>query len=130
MSATNVVILSSGSVFVESIASRLRQQLKASAVHTVDSRQANALEQVVAAHPTIVIAETTNLRLEEASPLNRLLTALPNLTVIRLDSQEEHMHIVTSEQRPSGGMNGLIRTIQSARSQRARPRPKRERSRN
>jgi hypothetical protein len=117
------VILSSGSVFVEGIASRLRQQLKSNTVCTVDSRQADALEQVVAAQPAIIIAEATDTYMEQVCPLNSLLAALPQLTVIRLDLQQEQMQVVTSEQRPSGGMSGLIQTIRSARSHRSRTRP-------
>lgn len=123
MSGTSVIILSSGSVFVEGIASRLRQQLKASNVQTIDSRQADTLEQVVAAQPAIVISEATDIKLEQACPLNSLLAALPKLTVIRLDPQQEHMQVVTSEHRPSGGMSGLIKTIQSVRGHRSRRRP-------
>jgi hypothetical protein len=120
VSGTRVVILSSGSVFVESIASRLRQQLKANNVQTIDSRQADVLERVVAAQPAIVIAETTDVKLEQPCAMSGLLAALPKLTVIRLDPQQEHMQVVTSEQRPAGGMSGLIRAIQSARGQRSK----------
>jgi hypothetical protein len=114
LSAASIVILSSGSVFVESIASRLRQQLAASKFQTIDSRQADALQQVIAAQPALVIAEAADNRLEQVCPLNSLLAALPKLTVIRLDAQQERMQVVTSEHRPSSGMNGLIAVIQSA----------------
>lgn len=123
MSGTSVVILSSGTVFVEGIASRLRQQFKAGNVQTIDSRQANVLQQVVAAQPAIVIAEATDLHMDQACPLDNLLAAFPKLTVVRLDPQHEQMQVVTSEQRPSGGMSGLIQTIRSARGPRSRTRP-------
>jgi hypothetical protein len=109
-----IVILSSGSVFAESIASRLRQQLAASNLHTINSRQADTLQQVIAAQPVLVIAEKADNRLEQVCPLNSLLAAFPKLTVIRLDAQQERMQVVTSEHRSSSGMSGLMTAIQSA----------------
>ena len=114
MSAASIVILSSGSVFVESIASRLRQQLMASKLQTIDSRHADALQQVIVAQPALVIAEAADNQLEQVCPLNSLLAAFPKLTVIRLDAQHERMQVVSSEHRSSSGMSGLIAIIQSA----------------
>lgn len=108
-----IVILSSGSVFVESIAGHLRQQLQASDFRTISSRQADALAQIVAAQPALVIADAADSWLEQVCPLISLLAAFPKLTVIRLDPQQVGMQVVTSEQRASGGMSGLVRTIQA-----------------
>jgi hypothetical protein len=101
-------------VFVEGIASRLRQHMRASDLCTIDSRQADALGQLVATRPALVIAEGDDSRLEQVCPLNSLLAALPKVTVIRLDAKENRMQVVTSVHRRTGGTGGLIRTIQAA----------------
>jgi hypothetical protein len=113
VSGTCIVILSSGSVFVEGIASSLRQQMQASDLRTIDSGRADTLAQVVSAQPALVIADAADSRLEQVCPLNGLLAAFPALTVIRLDLQQERMQVITSEYRLSGGMSGLVGTIQS-----------------
>jgi hypothetical protein len=114
VSGSCIVILSSGSVFVESIASRLRQQMPARKLQTIDSRQADTLLRVITAQPELVIAEASDSRLEQVCPLNSLLAAFPKLTVLLLDMQQERMQVVTSEYRPSSGMSGLVAAIQSA----------------
>lgn len=120
MSRARIVILSNGSVFVEGIASRLRQFMRASDLRTIDSRQPDPLGQLVATRPALVIAEATDSRLEQICPLDSLLAALPKVTVIRLDSKENRMQVVTSVHRRTGGTGGLIRTIQAALSSRPR----------
>ena len=114
MTGPCIVILSSGSVFVESIARRLRQQMQAGDFRTINSQQGDTLEQIIAAQPALVIADAADSRLEQVCPLNSLLAALPKLTVIRLDPQQDRLQIVTSEHRPSRGMSGLIGIIHSA----------------
>jgi hypothetical protein len=114
VAGTCIVILSSGSIFVESIANRLRQQMQTSDFRIINSRQADTLEQVVAAQPALVIAEAADSRLEQVCPLNSLLAALPKLTILRLDPYQDRMQVVTSEHRPSRVLSGLISTIQSA----------------
>ncbi len=108
---SRVVILSSRSLFVEGIASRLKQQM-ALELLTVDSRQDDALAQVIAARPTAVILDATDPDVTRHCPLSKLLSAMPSLKVIRLDPQQEQVQVVSSEQRPVGEVRDLIEVIE------------------
>jgi len=113
VSGTCIIILSSGSVFVESVARSLRRQMQTSDFRTINSRRADTLAQVVAAQPALVIADAADRWVEQVCSLSDLLAAFPQLTVIRLDPLQERMQVITSEHRPSQGVNGLVRIIQS-----------------
>ena len=84
---------------------------------TIDAREDNALEQVIAAKPVAVILDATDPDVTRNCPLGVLLTALPSLKVIRLDPQQDHIQVVTSEQREAEHMQDLIEVIRSAESQ-------------
>ena len=113
MAGPRVVILSSRSLFVEGVASRLKQHLPEENVQVVDARQSDALEQVVAAQPTSVILDATDADVTKNCPLSKLLNALPLLKVIRLDPQQNKIQVVISEQRSVDQVSDLIEVIQS-----------------
>jgi len=114
MADPRVVILSSRSLFVEGVAKRLKQHLPENDVQLVDARQANALEQVIAAQPTSVILDATDADVYRNCPLSKLLNILPLIKVIRLDPQQDKIQIVISEQRSVDQVSDLIEVIQSA----------------
>ena len=111
MAGPRVVILSSHSLYVEGIASRLRQHLDEDAIHTVDARQTAALERVIAARPSVVILDETDPEVARQFSLSTLLNALPMLTIIRLDVQQDQIQVVTSEQRSVEHVSDLIAVI-------------------
>ncbi|MEW5958305.1 MAG: hypothetical protein AB1801_11305, partial [Chloroflexota bacterium] len=55
-----VVIVSTHSLFAEGVASRLRQYLEQTQFEIVNPRQPNAMTQITAAHPAIVILDVTD----------------------------------------------------------------------
>ena len=112
MATAHVVILSTRSLFVEGVAKRLKQHLPEEYVQVVDARQADALEQVVAARPTSVILDATDLEATQHCPLSKMLNALPWLKVIRLDPNQDKIQVVTSQQYPLAQVNGLLEVIQ------------------
>ena len=114
MAQTRVVICSSRSLFGEGIASRLRQHLGAHELQIVDARQTDALARVIAARPSAVILDATDEEVARRCPLSDLLSALPSLTVIRLDPQQKQVQVVTSEQRAANEASDLIDILNSA----------------
>jgi DNA-binding NarL/FixJ family response regulator len=112
MDRTRVVILSGRSLFVEGVASRLRQHIEHIDLFNVDSRRADALEQIVAVQPAAVILDATDPDVGEHCSLGRMLQAMPRLRVVRLDPQQQQVQLVTSEQRMAGDVSALIDFIE------------------
>ena len=112
MATAHVVILSTRSLFVEGVAKRLKQHLPEEHVQVVDARQTDALEQVIAAQPTSVILDITDVEATQHCPLSKMLNALPWLKVIRLDPNQDKIQVVTGKQYPMAQVNGLLEVIQ------------------
>ena len=108
---TQVIVLSSRSLFTEGVASRLRQQLGDVQLQTIDARQANALEQVIQAQPAALILDAGEMPLAQDCPLTQLWNALPDLKIIRLDPQRKQVQVLTSQQRPAGEARDLLDLI-------------------
>ncbi|HEY4690891.1 MAG TPA: hypothetical protein VIK33_16385 [Anaerolineae bacterium] len=111
MGRTRVIVLSPRSLFAEGVASRLRQHVDQIDLHTIDSREPDALTKVIAMRPDAVILDATDTEIERLCPLKAMLEALPTLKILRLDPQHEHVHVVTSEQHPAGEIGDLISLI-------------------
>lgn len=111
---SRLVILSSQSLFTEGVVARLRQQLDAHALLVVDPRREDALAQVIAARPGVVVFDANDAAAARLGPLGQLLEALPFVTVVRLDSQTDQVQVVTSQQRPMSQVTELMDVIKSA----------------
>lgn len=111
MARTHVVILSKRSLFMEGVASRLRQDEARVEVVTMDAHAPQVLAQVIAARPAAVILDATDPDATQGCTLSTLLQALPALKVIHLDLQRKQVRIVTSEQRPAGEVRDLLEII-------------------
>lgn len=111
MARTRVVILSKRSLFMEGVASRLRQDEARLEVVTMDAHEPQVLAQVIAARPAAVILDATDPDITQSCTLSTLLQALPSLKVIHLDPQRKQVYIVTSEQRPAGEVRDLLEII-------------------
>lgn len=113
MARTRVVILSGQSLFAEGVASRLRQHLDRLELVTIDSRKSDALQQVLDARPSTVILDAADVvDITQDCPLGDLIRELPSFKIIRLDSQQQEIRIVTSEQRLAGEVKDLIELIE------------------
>lgn len=111
MVAPSVVILSSRSLFVEGVASRLRQQAPAVLTQTVDAAAPDALAQVVAHAPQAVILDATDENVAHYCPLNALFNALPTIKVVRLDPQQKMVQVVTSQQHQAEQVSDLLQVL-------------------
>lgn len=110
---TRVVILSSRSIFAEGVAARLRHHLNTDEIRVVDAQQPDAMQSLIALQPTQVILEAADETVARHCPLESLLSALPDLRVIRLDPQQEYIQVVTSQQRTIGQISDLMDVIQT-----------------
>lgn len=108
---SRVVILTLHSLFVEGVAARLRQQLPANEVQTVDAGDPRATSQVIAAQPRFVILDVTDNGVERWCSLGALLSTLTTLTVLRLDPDHDHLQVVTSMQKAVGQLQDLVEMI-------------------
>jgi DNA-binding NarL/FixJ family response regulator len=99
LSRTRVVVLKAPTLFTEGIAARLGQHPEEIELAVVDSRDADALAKTIASRPEVVLFEAHDENLERSCPLVDLLEAVPTVKVIRLDSSQDRVQIVTSEQR-------------------------------
>lgn len=106
-----VAILSSQSIFAEGVVAHLRQQLDEQSLLVVDARQANPLQRVLAAQPNSIILDATDAIVAKDCPLEQLLDALPSLTIIRLNPQQDRMQVVTSHQHRADQMSDLMNVI-------------------
>ena len=110
---TRVVILSGQSLFAEGVASRLRQHLDRLELVTIDSRESDALQQVLDARPSTLILDAADVMdVTRNCPLGDLIRTLQSFKIIRLDSQQQEIRIVTSEQRLADEVNDLIELIE------------------
>lgn len=108
-----VVILSSHLLFAEAIAGRLHQHLEQITHKIVDPRQPDAMTELVAARPAIVILDVTDTEVNQLCSLSQLLLSLPGGKVIRLDPQQEQIQVVTSKQQPVVEVRDLIEVIEN-----------------
>ena len=113
MAQTQVVILSSRSIFAEGVAARLRHHLSADEITVVDALLPDAMQSLIALRPGQVILEAADETVARHCPLETMLSALPDLRVIRLDPQQESIQVVTSQQRTIGQIRDLIDFIQT-----------------
>jgi hypothetical protein len=108
---SRVVILSSQSIFTEGVTARLRQYLAEEALVSVDARRVEALAEVLAAEPSVVIVDSNDPNSEQFCHVGPLLNALPGLTIIHLDPQRDEVQVVTSRRRTLNHVQDLVQVI-------------------
>ena len=106
-----VIVLSGQSLFAEGIAARLSAQLGQQLV-TINVREPAALQRVIQANPVAVILDATDGDVARACPLSGLLDALPGLKIIRLNSENDQIQVVSSQQRQAWQMQDLVKFIE------------------
>lgn len=111
---TQVVILSGHSLFAEGVASRLKKHLDRLDLQVMDIHEDDVLSKIVLQKPATVILEAMSAETGDAILLSKLLKALPEVTVIRLDPQQSQVQVVTSEERMLGEVKDLIEVIQES----------------
>jgi DNA-binding NarL/FixJ family response regulator len=111
MGRRRIIILSGHSLFAEGIASRLKEYPHEVDVAVVDPEAPDCFAAISAHNPAVVILDASDEITLEMCPLSRLLTLVPDLKVIHLDSQKELIQVVTSEQHQAAGVTDLIRML-------------------
>jgi hypothetical protein len=106
-----VAVLSHRSLFAKGTAARLRQLPEHYEITELDPRDPNVLEEISELAPEAVIIDAEDDELAERIPLSQLMSALPKLTIIRLDPKSDQIQVVTSEQRQAGTMDDLVEAI-------------------
>jgi DNA-binding NarL/FixJ family response regulator len=106
-----IIILSGQLLFAEGVANRIRQYLPGVEIAIINARQPDALVQVAAVQPAVVLLDVTDPEITRLGCLDELLLSLPGLKVIRLDPQHEQIQVVISEQRTAGAVRDLIEAI-------------------
>jgi DNA-binding NarL/FixJ family response regulator len=107
----HVIVLSGRSLFAEGVAARLGQQLGPQALVTINVHDTNALQQVIEAEPALVILDSTDEDVAQLCPLGALLNALPALKVVRLNPENDHIQVVTSQWRQAWQVRDLVELI-------------------
>ncbi len=111
MVRTRVIILSGYSLFAEGVASRLQQYLQLVEFEVLDPRQPDAMAQIAAARPAVVILDSADTGVAQFCSLSSLLLEFPKLRIICLDSQHEQIQVVTSVQHPMANVRDLVGMI-------------------
>lgn len=108
---TPVVILSSQSLLTEGVAASLRQVLGGQTLQVFDPQSAEALTQIIAARPEIVILEGNPASARPDCKLEALVSALPAVTIVRLDPDHNQVQVVTSYSRQLTQVRDLLDVI-------------------
>lgn len=112
MAEHTVIILTGQSLFAEGVASRLREYPHEVDVRVVDPSGPDALELVSQHRPVTVILDANDTEAMQSCPLSKLMFANPEIKVVRLDSQQNTIQVVTSEQHQAGTIQDLLGIIQ------------------
>lgn len=105
---TRVVILSAHSLFVEGVASRLRQYPQRVDVQFVDPQQPDYIAQLKKIRPAAIVVHAADTDTNQNRLLCDLLMALSNVTIIRLEAQDKETQIVTSTQQTITEVRDII----------------------
>jgi hypothetical protein len=107
-----IVILKGNSLLTEGVISRLMQNPDPPGFLVVDLRQLDALVQVVAAKPSVLILDETDSGVGK-SLWEELWLNLPTLKVVLLDPQSVHVRMVQWDQQQAIDVNSLIHAIET-----------------
>ena len=108
-----VVVLSSHTLFAEGVTSRLMAHAASIQLNIVDARSADAMEQMIAHKPSVIIIDASDKEASINCPINQLLASLPALKIIRLDPEQAGFQVVTSAQHRAHEVDDLLEVINS-----------------
>ena len=109
-----VIILSGQSLFVEGIASRLRQFPEQVTILVIDPKDLDAIDQMQQVQPATVILDAHDTDTIQLCPLSKLIFSFPDTKILRLDSQQEKIQVVSSENVQASSVQDLLEIIQAA----------------
>ena len=108
MTQPRIAVLSSRTLFAAGMAATLRRRLDRRAFRTFDAQQPEAMEQLVAFRPSVVLLDAADEVVSRRYPLGSLFGALPALTIVLVDPQDEQVQVVTSQQRAIRRMSDIV----------------------
>jgi DNA-binding NarL/FixJ family response regulator len=111
---TRIVILSVHSLFTEGVASRLRQYPERVDVRFVDPQQPDYIEQIAGIQPSAVIMDAAETETPCCCMLCDLLSALKNVTIVRLDVQQNDIQLITSVQQRFNEVRDIVEIIEQS----------------
>jgi DNA-binding NarL/FixJ family response regulator len=106
-----IVILSSHSLFIEGVASRLRQYPQRVEVRFVDPQLPDYIEQIDGIRPSAVILDAADTQTTQCCLLCELLIATPNITVVRLMVDQKDVQVIASKRQCFEGVQDLIEIL-------------------
>ena len=77
----------------------------------VDPRQPDAIAQIAAARPSVVILDGSDSGTTRSCSLSQLLRSIPELRIIYLDPEQDQARVVTSEPCPADKVRDLAEVI-------------------
>ncbi len=108
MSVKTVVILSNHSLFAEGIARRLQQFPQQIEVCLVNPFDADAAARIHQCAPSAVITDAHDPEALQLCSLSELMFSNPALKILRLNSQQDTIQVVSSENLPVGKIEDLV----------------------
>ncbi|MBT3391807.1 MAG: hypothetical protein HN413_15520 [Chloroflexi bacterium] len=98
MMRKQVVILSKHSLFSQGVASRFEQFPERVAFHFIDPQEQEYIEQIVKLQPSAVVLNSSEVDWNRRCLLCALLSAIREITIIRLSVDERPVQVIRSQQ--------------------------------
>ena len=93
---SRTILFLSHSIFVEGVASRLRQHPQNYTVYFIDPDRDDYIDQVARKLPSAVVIDADQGNRNQWCVLCDLLHAFPEVTILRLKAQEKDVQVITS----------------------------------
>ena len=106
-----VIVFSSHNIFAEGVVSRLRQHPDSGEIHFIDAQDRNYIQKVAELEPSVVILDAVRGSDSENCLFCDLLSAFPELTIIRLKVQDNDVQVVKSSHFAVNNVQDLIDLI-------------------
>jgi len=105
------IVFSGHSIFGEGVISRLRQHPQIGEIHFIDAQDVDYVQKVAELQPSVVILDAIQGSELDSCLFCELLTAFPELTIVRLKVQESDVQVVRSSQCVVENAQDLINLI-------------------
>ena len=112
--SARVLVLMGNSLFAKGVFNRMRQYLNESELRIVDSYLPDALQQVIEAHPSVLILDDGDPEVLKNFSLDLVMASVPDLKLIRLDPRSPHIQVIDWEKQLISDTHDLIRIIGQA----------------
>ena len=106
-----VLVLVGSSLFARGVFNRMKQYLDESELRIVDNYLPDALQQVIEAHPSVLILDVGDPEVLKNFSLDLLMASVPDLKLIRLDPQSPNTQVIQWEKHLVSDTHDLIGII-------------------